>query len=122
MRWIKVLFVLLIIVVAIGGGAVLGLRAGRDKVGQLSEVKPRFATVTNAAGISLFAARVADGPHVIVFDTGLDPQGRPVDAVLAALKASRDDVTDVFLTHGHFDHVSGVPALTKAHIHLGAAD
>src|SRR5262249_49408704 len=112
MRWLKVLFVLLIIVVAIGGGAVLGLRAGRDKVGQAAEVKPGFATVTNAAGISLFAARVADGPHVILFDTGLDPEGRPIDAVLAQLKATRADVTDVFLTHAHVDHTSGVPVLS----------
>ena len=118
----KAVLFLFIAAVAIGGGAVFGLRAGRNKVGSPGLVKPDFATVTNAGSISVFAARVAPGPHVIVFDTGLDPNGRPVDAVLSALQAGRDDVTDVFLTHAHFDHISGVGALPKARVHLGEAD
>jgi hydroxyacylglutathione hydrolase len=122
MRAIKVTFILLIVLAAVAGGAVFGLRAGRDKVSQTSEVKTGFLTVTNAAGISLFAARVEPGPHVVVFDAGLDPQGHPIDALLTALQAGRDDVTDLFLTHGHFDHVAGAPVLAKAKVHLGAAD
>jgi glyoxylase-like metal-dependent hydrolase (beta-lactamase superfamily II) len=122
MRSLKVFLVLAIVVAAIGAGATVGLRASRGKVGAPSEVKPGFFTVTNAIGIELYAARVAPGPHVVVFDTGLDPQGRPVDALLGALGASRADVTDVFLTHGHFDHVSGLAALPNARAHLGAAD
>jgi hydroxyacylglutathione hydrolase len=122
MRYLKVLLVLFVVVAAVGGGAALGLRAGRNKVGVPAMVKPDFVVVTNAMGIGLFAARVAPGPHVIVLDTGLDPQGRPVDALLGALGAGRDDVTDVFLTHGHCDHVAGAPVLTKARLHLGAAD
>ena len=122
MRYLKVLLVLVIVVAAIGGGAALGLRAGRNKVSTPSVIKPDFFVVTNAMGIGLFAARVAPGPHVIFFDTGLDPEGRPVDALLHALGASRDDVTDVFLTHGHFDHVAGAHVLTNARLHLGAPD
>jgi hydroxyacylglutathione hydrolase len=122
MRTVKVLLVLVIIVVAIGGGAIVGLRAGRDKVSPATLLKPDFVTVTNARGIGLYAARIEAGPHVVVFDTGLDPEGRPVTALLEALKASRDDVTDVFLTHGHFDHTAGVPTLPKSRVHLGAAD
>jgi glyoxylase-like metal-dependent hydrolase (beta-lactamase superfamily II) len=91
-------------------------------VSGLGELKPGLVGVTNAVGISLFAARVMPGPHVIFFDTGLDPEGHPVDALLAALGAKRDDVSDVFLTHGHNDHVAGVPLLTKARVHLGAGD
>jgi hydroxyacylglutathione hydrolase len=122
MRTVKVLLVLVIVVAALGGGAIVGLRAGRDKVSAATELKPNFVTVTNAVRIGLYAARVAPGPHVVVFDTGFDPQGRPIDALLSALGASHDDVTDVFLTHGHFDHVAGVPTLPKAHTHLGAPD
>jgi hydroxyacylglutathione hydrolase len=122
MRFGKFLLVLLVILVAVGGGAVLGLRASRGKVGAPALLKPDFAVVTNSIGIGLYAARVAPGPHVVVFDTGLDPQGRPVDALLTLLGASRDDVSDVFLTHGHFDHVAGAPLLAKARVHLGAAD
>src|SRR5882724_4259170 len=100
MRYVKVLLVLLVIAVAVGGGAAIGLRAGRNKVGATALLKPDFVVVTNAMGIGLYAARVAPGPHVILFDAGLDPQGRPIDALLRALGAGRDDVTDVFLTHG----------------------
>jgi glyoxylase-like metal-dependent hydrolase (beta-lactamase superfamily II) len=122
MRFLKLLLGILIVAGAIGGGAVLGLRASRSKVSDLGELRPGLVGVTNSIGISLFAARVDAGPHVILFDTGLDPQGRPVDALLTALKAGRDDVSDVFLTHAHFDHVAGAPLLAKARVHLGAAD
>lgn len=122
MRLVKTLLVVVIILGALAAGGAFALRAGRDKVGATSELKPGFVTVTNAMGIALYAARVAPGPHVIVFDTGLDPGGKPVDALLTTLGATRDDVTDAFLTHGHFDHTAGAHLLTKARIHLGAAD
>ncbi|HEV3031504.1 MAG TPA: hypothetical protein VG319_07655, partial [Polyangia bacterium] len=69
MRYLKVLFVLLIVMAAIGGGAAFALRAGRNKVGTPGLLKPDFFVVTNAMGVALFAARVAPGPHVIFFDT-----------------------------------------------------
>ena len=122
MRFLKFLLILVIVLAAVAGGAAIGLRAGRGKFGPVTELKPDFVEVTNAGFNTLFAARVAPGPHVIVFDTSLDPQARPVDALLGALHASRDDVTDVFLTHGHFDHVGGAPMLVKSKLHLGAAD
>jgi hydroxyacylglutathione hydrolase len=122
MRYAKVLLVLAIVALAIGGGAIIGLRAGRNKVSPTAELKANFVTVSNAKGIALYAARIEPGPHVVVFDAGLDPEGRPITALLEALKASRDDVTDVFLTHGHFDHIAGVPTLPKARVHLGTPD
>jgi hydroxyacylglutathione hydrolase len=111
-----------LVIVAVVGGAVIGLRSSRGKTGPVTNLKPDLVVVTNAMNISLFAARVAPGPHVILFDAGFDPQGAPIDALLAALKASREDVSDVFLTHGHFDHVSGVSVLPNARLHLAAPD
>ncbi|HSZ80962.1 MAG TPA: MBL fold metallo-hydrolase [Polyangia bacterium] len=122
MRFLKFLLVIAIVLAALAAGAGIGLRAGRGKFGAVTELKPDFVAVTNAGFNTLFAARVAPGPHVIVFDTSLDPQARPVDALLGALHASRDDITDVFLTHGHYDHAAGAAALTKAKLHLGAGD
>jgi glyoxylase-like metal-dependent hydrolase (beta-lactamase superfamily II) len=122
MRWLKALIVLVIVLAALGGGTAIGLRAARGKVGEPAKVKPDFVSVMNAVGIGLFAARSAPGPHVVLFDSGVDPEGRPIDALLGALGARRDDVTDVFLTHGHFDHIAGVSALPKARVHLGVAD
>jgi glyoxylase-like metal-dependent hydrolase (beta-lactamase superfamily II) len=121
-RFLKLFLVIAIVLVAVAAGAGIGLRAARGKFGDVTEVKPDLVAVTNAGFITLLAARVAPGPHVIVFDASLDPQARPVDALLGALHASRDDVTDVFLTHGHYDHVAGAGMLTKAKLHLGAPD
>jgi hydroxyacylglutathione hydrolase len=118
----KLLLVFVVLAALLGGGVVLAMRAARGKVGSVSEVRPDFLQVTNGAIVSVFAARVAPGPHVIFFDTGFDPEGKPIDALLAALQATRDDVTDVFLTHGHFDHIAGAKFLPKAHVYLGAGD
>jgi glyoxylase-like metal-dependent hydrolase (beta-lactamase superfamily II) len=57
-----------------------------------------------------------------VFDGGIDERGDALDVLLGALGARRDDVSDVFLTHGHFDHVTLAPLCKKARIHLGIAD
>jgi glyoxylase-like metal-dependent hydrolase (beta-lactamase superfamily II) len=122
MRALKSLLVIVIVLAALGGGAAVALRASRGKVEAPTTLKTDFVTAQNAISIGLYAARVAPGPHVIVFDAGLDPQGHPIDVLLSALGASRDDVTDVFLTHGHPDHVAGIAVLPKARVHLGAAD
>ena len=68
----------------------------------------------SAAGIYNYAVRV--GSKVMLFDTGADPGGHPVDAALAALGAGRNDVSDVFLTHGHGDHTAGAAGLGSAKI------
>ena len=68
----------------------------------------------------LYAARVPGG--VVLFDAGLDPDGAPVDVALSALGATRDEVTDVFLTHGHVDQRAGVGVLPRAKVHAGAGD
>ncbi|MBL8609627.1 MAG: MBL fold metallo-hydrolase [Myxococcales bacterium] len=76
--------------------------------------------VISNAIVDMYAVRVSGG--VVLFDTGLDPRGRAVDRLLAALDATRDDVTDVFLTHAHPDHVGGAALLPRARVHAGAAD
>jgi hydroxyacylglutathione hydrolase len=68
----------------------------------------------------IYGARVGD--KVVLFDAGIDDQGPALDALLSAFNATRDDVTDIFLTHGHFDHVQASSLCKKARIHVGAAD
>lgn len=75
--------------------------------------------ITNAI-VDLYAVRVPGG--VVIFDTGLDPRGHAVDRLLAAIDATRDEVTDVFLTHAHPDHVGGAALFGRARVHGGAAD
>jgi glyoxylase-like metal-dependent hydrolase (beta-lactamase superfamily II) len=68
----------------------------------------------------IYGARAGGG--VILFDAGVDPEGGALDRLLGALGASRSDVVDVFLTHGHFDHVAASPLCGKAKIRVGAPD
>jgi hydroxyacylglutathione hydrolase len=67
-----------------------------------------------------FAARA--GERVLLFDAGADPEGRGLDAALATLHAQREDVSDIFLTHGHGDHVAAAPLCPRARVHAGAGD
>lgn len=123
MRGLKgFLLVVLLVVVAVAGGGALLLRSQRGKIDRPSELKPNLLVVTNAVGVDVFAARVAPGPNIVLFDAGLDQEGHPIDALLVALAGKRDDVTDVFLTHAHFDHTGGVGVVPNARVHLGAAD
>jgi glyoxylase-like metal-dependent hydrolase (beta-lactamase superfamily II) len=120
MRRIKGFFAVIIVLVVLAGAGFGLLRMARTKVSEATAVKPNLFEVANAGGIYVFAAKV--GPHVIMFDTGLDPEARPVDVVVGALGAGRGDVTDVFLTHGHMDHTAGASRLPNAKLHLGAGD
>jgi hydroxyacylglutathione hydrolase len=119
MRALRNLFALVVIVVVLGAGALVAFRVARTKPSNPEEIKPNLVAVSSA-GSYLYAARV--GQHVILFDTGADPAGNPVDTALAGLHAGRNDVTDVFLTHAHGDHTAAASGLGNAHLHLGQED
>ncbi len=119
MRALKNLLTLAIILVVLAGGAVVAFRVARGRPSGPEQVKPDIMAVSSA-GAYLYAARA--GGHVVLFDTGADPAGRGVDVALAALRAGRGDVSDVFLTHSHPDHVAGVAGLPNVKVHLGEAD
>src|SRR5687767_9731120 len=116
MTWLKVLGVVLVgLVVA----AVVGVRTMRGKFDPPTQIKPGIAQV-EAGGALVVAARV--GTKVVLFDAGMDEQGRAVDALLKFLEASRGDVSDIFLTHGHPDHIAAVNLFPAARVHAGAAE
>ncbi len=120
MRKLKFLVFFVVIIAALIGGAGFGMRYTRDKASPALEVKPNMAITKHLGSIFLYGARV--GEHVILFDTGADPAGHPVDSLLTALKAKKSDVTNIFLTHGHFDHVAGALQFPDAKTYLGAGD
>jgi len=101
------------------GGAALYLAASRGAVSPAVLVEPGLAA-EKGAGAWLYAVRTGRG-YVLV-DAGMDPKGKPIDAALKALGASRDQVTDLFLTHGHIDHTAGAAAVPRARVHAGAGD
>jgi glyoxylase-like metal-dependent hydrolase (beta-lactamase superfamily II) len=119
MRAIKNLFVLLIIVAILAGGATVALRVARGKPSGVEEIKPGIVMVSSISSYA-YAAKV--GNKVILFDAGADPAGRTIDALLAWIHASRGDITDVFVTHGHGDHTAGIVGLGGVKVRMGAGD
>ena len=119
MRAIKNLLVLLIIVATLAGGAAITLRVLRGKPSGVEEVKQGIVTASSLTSY-VYAAKV--GSKVILFDAGADPDGKAIDALLGWLHASRGDITDLFVTHGHGDHTAGASTLGKLRIRLGAGD
>lgn len=116
MRWLKVLGV---VIVGACVAVVVGARSLRGKFESPTEIKPGIAQI-EAGGALVVAARA--GTKVLLFDAGMDEQGRAVDALLKFLKASRADVSDIFITHGHPDHIAAVHLFPGARVHAGAAD
>ncbi|HET9959838.1 MAG TPA: MBL fold metallo-hydrolase [Polyangiaceae bacterium] len=114
-----------------GGAALLGLltlgltgfalvvRSKRSQADPVERVENGVFRARNFLS-DIYAARV--GGHVLLFDAGLDPEGHAADALLSTLHARREDVSHVFLTHGHADHVAAAGLFPKAHIYVGAGD
>jgi glyoxylase-like metal-dependent hydrolase (beta-lactamase superfamily II) len=107
------LFVLLVVGIAI-------LRMGRHKFDAPEPVRGSVMRVHGQVS-DFYGAKTPDG-RVLLFDAGADPEGRGLDALLAALKATREDVSDIFLTHGHGDHVAAAPLCPRARVHGGIGD
>lgn len=67
-----------------------------------------------------YLARVDGG--VIAVDLGWWGAGRALRRALGELGAAPDQVTDVFLTHGHRDHVGAWRLVRGSRFHLAAAE
>jgi glyoxylase-like metal-dependent hydrolase (beta-lactamase superfamily II) len=97
----------------------VSLRANRHEASVPTAVTSRVASVRNFLS-DVYAARV--GSRVIVFDAGLDPEAHALELLLQSLGADLEAVSDIFLTHGHFDHVAAAARCPHARVHIGAAD
>lgn len=71
------------------------------------------------------------GPEVILVDTGYDAdeaaaRGRPIRqnpvAALAPFGIGPEDVSDIIVTHLHYDHAGGLHLFPHARLHLQAAE
>lgn len=78
-------------------------------------------------GVSGLFVRIPGHPTII--DTGLGPkQGGVLAASVAAAGAKPGEITDIFISHSHFDHVGGLLtsdgklAFPNASIHMAAAE
>ncbi len=117
LRWIG----LSLGVLLVAGACVLCvvLRARRAEAGAVEQISPDVYHVHNFL-TDIYAAHV--GGQVVLFDAGMDPDGLAIDRLLEALGAGRNAVTDIFLTHAHFDHVAAADLYPNARVHIGAED
>jgi hydroxyacylglutathione hydrolase len=103
------------------GVALLLVTACTPGVEQLDDAPQGVAVTTTGAWHSMvYAARVASG--VMLIDLGWLGGEDALDEALAELNATRDDVTAVFLTHSHRDHITGWRLVAGATFHVAAAE
>lgn len=107
---------LLVLLLLLAG---VSLRSKRHEAGVPVAVSTRVQSVRNFLS-DMYAARV--GQRVIVFDAGMDPEAHALELLVESLGEDLGSVSDIFLTHGHFDHVAGALRCPGAKIHIGAAD
>lgn len=60
--------------------------------------------------------------HVALIDCGNDPMGVALLAALSHRDLGPADVSTIFLTHGHRDHIAACPLFTHADVYALAAD
>ncbi len=87
------------------------------------------ADSNNMIDLSMRCMLIEDGNRLILIDTGLGNKqsdkffgyyylfgDASLDTSLAKVGFHRDDITDVFLTHLHFDHCGGAIQFDKSHV------
>jgi glyoxylase-like metal-dependent hydrolase (beta-lactamase superfamily II) len=83
--------------------------------------KQSAVALTGGPGTSMvYLARTADG--VIAIDLGWWHNRGPIEAALRELDAAPGEVTDVFVTHSHRDHIAAWRLLRRSRFHLAEAE
>jgi glyoxylase-like metal-dependent hydrolase (beta-lactamase superfamily II) len=107
-------------------GSVFGTNANP---GSVAEVLHRAGAPEDKVTLGVDALLVKSGDRIVLLDSGLGPTvNGMLTASLAAAKVMPDQVTDIFITHSHFDHVGGLMTATgksvfpKSAIHFSSAE
>lgn len=97
--------------------------------GAVAEVLHQAGAPEDKVTLGVDALLVKGGGRIVLLDSGLGPSvNGMLMASLAAAKVMPDQVTDIFITHSHFDHVgglmnvSGKSAFPRAAIRLSSAE
>ena len=90
------------------------------KITQLLEGKP-FMTEFGIVGYSTVVLIQEDGKNIL-FDTGNKSQALQLKSALKELGLDCSDISDVVLSHLHFDHVGNVPLFCNASFSLSMTE
>jgi len=104
-----VLLVILVVAVITVASAFMGRRAipERTEVNGVAVVKD---------GIVSIGIVPLNAVHAALIDAGTDASGKAILAELARRNLGPDAVTAILLTHGHQDHIAGVPLFPAAKV------
>lgn len=103
------------------GGAMVAAAACAPPAGTPATPPGTVVALSGGPNASMaYLARVSTG--VIAIDLGWWGGERSMREALVALGASPDDVTDVFLTHSHRDHVGAWRLVRRSQFHLAAPE
>lgn len=114
MKFLKILAVLAVLAVAGVTTLFMSIMAGLQKIEDGAEVAGLARTVKDGYA-GMFVIDVGEG-KVALIDAGNSPGGKTIIAELARRDLSADDVSAVFVTHGHPDHVSAIPLFKNAQV------
>jgi glyoxylase-like metal-dependent hydrolase (beta-lactamase superfamily II) len=110
------------VLLSVGALLLLGVAMMRMGPGRFTEpdlVRDKVLRVHTQVS-DIYGARIGD--NVVLFDAGADAKGRAIDALLGKLGRAREDVSDLFITHGHGDHIGAVGLFARAKVHGGIGD
>jgi len=80
--------------------------------GSITQVKDFFT--------STFLIDTADG--LVLVDSGYDSESKPIVKALSERGKSVDDISTILISHGHVDHLTGLPNFPNATIYAHEAE
>jgi hydroxyacylglutathione hydrolase len=112
-RILKVVALVLVVLVAAVGTLIAVTFMGRRGIVDGHEVN---GVRIVADGMSSLAVVAIDGRQVVLVDAGNDRDGKAVLAELTRRGLGPDAVSNIFLTHGHPDHIGAVHLFPRAQV------
>lgn len=101
-----------------------GVQFLRNEATKISEVKPVKGVeelyYARNLMVDMFGAKI--GNEVVLIGAGIDTTGAALDSFLAGFDSSRDQVKTIIVSHGHPDHIGGIPHLPDARVYIGEQD
>ena len=114
LAYVAVFVALVVALVSVGVGILIATTfMGRQSIPDGLEINGLRIVKDGFVSISVLPLA---GGEVALFDTGNDKTGKAILDELSRLGLGRENVRTIFLTHGHRDHIAGVPLFPNAQV------